>query len=67
MRMNLIIQLTTSPNNDIYEVTILHLIKPNKYIIKLTAISRVNMYGNESKYIIEERHHLRKYCYCYDQ
>ena len=58
------IELATSPNN---EATILHLIKPNKYIIKLIAVSRVNMYGNQSKCIIEEQHHLRKYCYCYYQ
>ena len=65
--MNYQIQLITSPNDGIYEATILHSIKQNKYIIKETDISRVNKYGDQPKCIFDEQQQLRKYCYCYNQ
>jgi hypothetical protein len=73
-------QITTSPNNAIYEFTVvyefdlndesltnvfeLNKLNLDKFTIKENSISRINKYGNDPHCINEKFPDLRKYCYC---
>ena len=66
-------QITTSPNEAIYEFTVTyesqlqdssHAIDLSKVKIDQSLISRINSYGNSSHCIFNKFPDLRKYCYC---
>lgn len=55
------VQLETSPNNGIYEVTVRY---HKRWFIVSKSISRVDEYGNQSECIARDLPHLRKSCIC---
>ena len=73
-------QITTRPNNAIFEFTVvyefdlnqeslnnligLEKLNVDKFIIKENSISRINKYGNDPHCIYEKFPDLRKYCFC---
>ena len=62
------IQLETSPNNGIYEATILGEFDINQgyytFFIDKEEISRINKYGSDPQCIYEKFPDIRKYCLC---
>jgi Protein of unknown function (DUF229) len=58
------VKFTTMPGNAIYEASILHDLKADKFHVKQSDISRVNKYGKQADCIYEVNPELRKYCYC---
>jgi hypothetical protein len=65
------IQLTTKPNNAIYEFTLIvqkHMaskkVYRNQIKLDLKSISRVNKYGNQANCVYDTYPELRKFCLC---
>ena len=59
-----LVQMTTSPNDAIYEVTIDHLLLSNRFELDGKAVSRINKYGQQPHCVIDSHPHLRQFCYC---
>ncbi|XP_020914580.1 uncharacterized protein LOC110252137 isoform X2 [Exaiptasia diaphana] len=55
------VQVTTSPNGGVYEVTG-HVTSMNPYVNP--EISRLDEYRDQPKCIMESHPHMRKFCYC---
>ncbi|XP_017768642.1 PREDICTED: uncharacterized protein LOC108556871 [Nicrophorus vespilloides] len=53
-----------SPGDSLFEVTISHHLNEDQMEIKMSDISRINLYGRQARCIENSLHHLRKYCYC---
>lgn len=58
------IKVILLPGNSIFEASVTYLIDEDKLNIKMSDISRINMYGRQARCIEDEFPHLRKYCYC---
>lgn len=54
------------PGESLFEASITHEIKSNKFTLSLSDVSRINMYGRQDGCIENEFPNLRKYCYCKD-
>lgn len=61
------VQIRAFPSDAIYEASVTHHTVKNKFTVKETEISRVNMYGNQEHCIHDTYPNLRKYCYCRTQ
>ena len=57
------ITITTSPNDAMYEATIQHTVASDQLEI-VGSISRINMYKDQPKCIVNSHPDLRKYCLC---
>lgn len=60
------IKVQLIPGNSLFESSITHFLNENKFEVKMTDISRINMYGRQARCIEDEFPQLRKYCYCKD-
>lgn len=60
------IKLTTLPGNSVFEATVTYYIDNDKWDVKMTDISRINMYGRQARCVENDLPDLRKYCYCKD-
>lgn len=58
------IKVLLVPGNSIFEATITHFVDSDKMYLKISDISRVNMYGSQARCIEESYPNLRKYCNC---
>nr|XP_022914226.1 uncharacterized protein LOC111424779 isoform X1 [Onthophagus taurus] len=58
------IKVKTTPGDGIYEASITHPVTTNDYNLKLSDVSRINMYGDQARCIVDTQPNLRKYCYC---
>lgn len=58
------IKLMLSPGNSLFEASITHLLESNRLQLKLSDISRINMYGSQARCVENDLPQLRKYCYC---
>jgi len=58
------ITIRTAPNDGLYEATIKHDLRENRFKIEESVISRLNAYGNDPACVMSEYPHLRPYCYC---
>lgn len=58
------IRFTTNPANADWEVSVNYFVEFNRFIFSESDVSRLNMYGDQPKCIIDSFHHLRQYCYC---
>lgn len=54
------------PGNSLFEASISHFHDTDEMSLKLSDVSRVNMYGKQARCIEENYPNLRKYCYCRD-
>lgn len=60
------IKVLLSPGDSIFEATITHFRDSNDMDLKISDISRANMYGSQASCVEETYPHLRKYCKCKD-
>lgn len=58
------IKVILEPGNAIFEASITHYFDKNKMEVRMSDISRVNMYGSQARCIESKYPNLRKYCYC---
>lgn len=58
------IRFTTKPSDADYEVSVTYFEEYNRFVFSDNDVSRLNMYGDQPKCIINTFHHLRQYCYC---
>ena len=58
------ITVVTKPVNASYEATLRYMHANDTFILKLSDISRTNMYGQQSYCISKNHPHLRPYCVC---
>lgn len=60
------IKAQLQPGNSLFEASITHYVNENRFELKMSDVSRINMYGRQARCIENEFPHLRKYCYCRD-
>lgn len=58
------IKATLMPGNSIFEASITHNLDKNVFELKISDISRINLYGKQARCVEKNLPHLRKYCYC---
>lgn len=58
------VKITSKQGNGIFEGSVVHNMNTNGFEVKISDISRVNMYGNQAKCIMDLNPELRKFCYC---
>lgn len=58
------LKIVTSPSYGIYEATVFHDTNSNEFHVKVSDISRINVYGGQARCIYSENPELRKFCYC---
>ena len=61
------IQVMTSPGGALFESTVTYSVSQGTYAAKSDAISRINMYGEQSHCITDQLPRLGPYCYCKKQ
>lgn len=54
------------PGESLFEASITHDLKSNKFSLNLNDVSRINKYGKQARCIENDFPNLRKYCYCKD-
>lgn len=54
------------PGNSLFEASITHNLLNDSLQLKISDISRINMYGTQARCVENDLPHLRKYCYCKD-
>lgn len=52
------------PGGSIFEATVTHFIDSDIMDLKISDISRVNMYGSQARCVEDSYPNLRKYCNC---
>lgn len=58
------IQVFTLPGLSIFEATVSHNLLTNQFLVNVSDVSRINMYGDQAKCIMDKNPDLRKFCYC---
>ncbi|KAK9890548.1 hypothetical protein WA026_010624 [Henosepilachna vigintioctopunctata] len=58
------INVELQPDGALFEASISHSLVNNKFVIRMSDISRINMYGKQAKCIEDNFPNLRKYCHC---
>lgn len=58
------IQVHVQPGDSIFEASLTHNLYTSQFIVNITDISRINLYGNQAKCILKKNPDLRKFCYC---
>nr|CAH7719182.1 unnamed protein product [Callosobruchus chinensis] len=61
------IKVMLKPGNSLFEASIRHNLNTDSMQLKLSDISRINMYGRQARCIENDLPQLRKYCYCRDE
>lgn len=52
------------PGNSLFEASLVHDLNKDVLSLRLSDISRINMYGRQARCVEKELPQLRKYCYC---
>lgn len=60
------LKVTTSPGDSLFEASVTHYLKDQSFVLAMTDISRINIYGSQARCVEENLPDLRKYCYCKD-
>lgn len=58
------IQALLTPGDSLFEASVTHFFDSDRLELKLSDVSRINMYGRQARCIENEFPNLRKYCYC---
>lgn len=58
------IKVVTTPGDSLFEASITHFRKDDRFELKMSDISRINKYGSQARCIQNTFPNLRKYCYC---
>ncbi|KAJ8960982.1 hypothetical protein NQ318_020286 [Aromia moschata] len=61
------IKVMLKPGNSLFEASITHDLDADKLQMKLSDVSRINMYGNQARCVEKGLPQLRKYCFCKDK
>lgn len=61
------IKVMLTPGKSIFEASFTHFLADDRLELKLSDVSRINMYGRQARCIENEFPNLRKYCYCKDE
>ena len=54
----------TSPNQGRYEVTVMYLTSERRYLVNEKEISRIDVYGDQPRCLVDRLPHLRQFCFC---
>lgn len=60
------IKAMLKPGESLFEASIIHDLKKNVLTLRLSDVSRINMYGRQARCVENDLPQLRKYCYCKD-
>lgn len=60
------IKVMIKPGDSLFEASIKHLLDKDIFELKISDVSRINMYGSQARCVEQDLPHLRKYCYCKD-
>lgn len=60
------IKVVLTPGDSVFEASATYSIHEDELNIKMSDISRINMYGRQARCVEENLPDLRKYCYCKD-
>ncbi|KAJ8665353.1 hypothetical protein QAD02_007015 [Eretmocerus hayati] len=60
------LKIRTEPGDGLFEASIVHDVGRNIFKLKISDVSRINMYGSQARCVENHLFHLRKYCYCKD-
>lgn len=58
------IKAMLTPGNSLFEASIVHDLDKNVFRLRLSDVSRINMYGRQARCVENDLPQLRKYCYC---
>lgn len=58
------IQVYVLPGLSIFEASLTHNLLTDQFLVNITDVSRINMYGDQAKCILDKNPDLRKFCYC---
>lgn len=58
------IKLALVPGDSIFEASIRHFKGNDSVELKMSDVSRINMYRSQAQCVESKYPHLRKYCYC---
>ncbi|CAH1183697.1 unnamed protein product [Phaedon cochleariae] len=58
------IKALLKPGNSLFEASLVHDLVSDKFLLQMSDISRINMYGSQARCIETHLPQLRKYCYC---
>ncbi|XP_044752089.1 uncharacterized protein LOC123311992 [Coccinella septempunctata] len=60
------INVELMPDGALFEASIIHRIQDDIFSVRISDISRINMYGKQARCIEDSYPHLRKFCHCRD-
>lgn len=60
------IKAMLKPGNSLFEASIVHDLEKNVLHLKMSDVSRINLYGRQARCVEKNLPHLRKYCFCKD-
>lgn len=60
------IKVMLKPGDSLFEASIKHILDKDKMELKISDISRINMYGRQARCVEQQLPYLRKYCFCKD-
>lgn len=58
------LQIHVNPGDSIFEASLTHNLFTNQFVVNITDISRINVYGKQADCILDKNPDLRKFCYC---
>ncbi|XP_031634268.1 uncharacterized protein LOC116347703 [Contarinia nasturtii] len=58
------LQIHVQPGDSIFEASLTHNLFIDQFIVNITDVSRINMYGDQARCIMDKNPDLRKFCYC---
>lgn len=58
------VQVHVQPGDSIFEASLTHSLSTGQFIVNITDVSRINMYGDQARCILDKNPDLRKFCYC---
>lgn len=58
------LQIHVQPGDSIFEASLTHNLFIDQFNVNITDVSRINMYGNQARCIMDKNPDLRKFCYC---
>lgn len=58
------VQVHVQPGDSIFEASLTHNLFTDQFIVKITDVSRINLYGKQANCIMKKNPDLRKFCYC---
>lgn len=61
------IKAMLKPGNSLFEASIVHDLEKDVFSLRLSDVSRINMYGRQARCVENDLPQLRKYCYCRDE